>query len=213
MMKKLQITMIHDLVCSWCPIGYYNIKTAAKNVGIDVNFNFIPFELNPGMGDEGELIADYFSRRFNWSERKLLGYQDSLIKTAATAGVLIDFSKRQYYYNTHKGHLLLHWSEQFGRQVELNEALIKAYFYRGLDISNADVLLDIAVQIGLDRDLASSALSSVDLERELERKIERQRRLNIESIPAFTLNNNVFISGSQSVSFFENALAPYVEKV
>lgn len=61
--KKLKIEMVHDLVCSWCPIGYNNIKTALNNLNIDVDFYFLPFELNPAMGEKGELIADYFSRQ------------------------------------------------------------------------------------------------------------------------------------------------------
>lgn len=71
-MKKVHITMIHDIFCSWCPIGYNNIR-------------------------------------------------------AAMAGVTIDFLKRQYYYNTYKGHLLIHWSERFNQQTELNEELMNAY--------------------------------------------------------------------------------------
>ena len=55
--KKLKIEMIHDIVCSWCPIGYRNIKTAIDSLNIEVDFHFIPFELNPEMEERGELIA------------------------------------------------------------------------------------------------------------------------------------------------------------
>ena len=41
--KKLKIEMVHDIVCSWCPIGYSNIKTAINNLNIDVDFHFLPF--------------------------------------------------------------------------------------------------------------------------------------------------------------------------
>lgn len=99
-MKKLKIEMVHDIVCSWCPIGYANIQSAITNLDIDVDFHFLPFELNPQMPTEGEMIANYFKRQFLWSEAKLLGYQESLVKTASSAGVTIDFSKRLKYYNT-----------------------------------------------------------------------------------------------------------------
>ena len=48
-MKKLHIAMIHDIVCSWCPIGYNNIKATINNLNIGVDFHFFPYELNPDM--------------------------------------------------------------------------------------------------------------------------------------------------------------------
>ncbi|MEH6405617.1 MAG: DsbA family oxidoreductase [Sneathiella sp.] len=206
-MKKLKIEMVHDIVCSWCPIGYSNIQTAIKNLSLEVDFRFLPYELNSEMDENGETIAGYFKSRFGWDDRKLFDYQNSLVKTAQSAGVTIDFSKRVKYYNTKKAHQLMHWSERFNKQTKLNERLIKAYFAEGQDISNTDALLDIAVQVGLDRVSTENALSSDQLTQELDRKIERRKAFNIQSIPAFILNENILISGSQSVEFFEDTLS------
>lgn len=204
--------MVHDLVCSWCPIGYNNIKQAINNLNIAADFYFLPFELNPNMGEKGELVASYFHRQFNWSEDKLLAYQKSLITTADIAGINIDFSKRKYYYNTYKGHLLMHWSERFNKHVELNESLIYAYFEQGLDISNRRVLLDIAEQVGLDRELACHAIDSEELKQELAVKITEQHILNLNSVPAFILNSETVITGSQSVEYFEDILRVMVNE-
>ena len=207
--KKLKIEIIHDLVCSWCPIGYNNIKTAIDNLGITVDFHFLPFELNPKMGDEGETIANYFKRQMGWNEGKLLDYQQSLVTTAAKAGVSIDFSKRKYYYNTRNTHLLMHWAERFNKQKMLNERLIKAYFNEGLDISNITVLLNISEELDFDRKETSEALSSTKLTQELSDKVQRYRGFNIKSIPAFIINGKTLISGSNSVKYFESALSAY----
>jgi len=204
--------MIHDIVCSWCPIGYNNIQTAIKNLDLEVDFHFLPYELNPGMLEKGETIAGYFKRQFGWDDRKLLDYQASLVKTAQNAGVTIDFSKRLYYFNTQKAHQLMHWAEGFKKQTELNERLIKAYFEEGQDISNIDVLLDIAAQVGLDRIATENALSSAQLTQEIDRKIDRRKTFNIQSIPTFILSENTLISGSQSVEFFEKTLFKFIEQ-
>lgn len=204
--KKLKIEMIHDIVCSWCPIGYSNITTAIKNLNIEVDFHFLPFELNPNMTAEGELMADYFSRQMSWDNKKLLAYQASLVTTAAEAGVSIDFSKRTHYYHTQKAHLLMHWAERFNKQNQLNERLIQAYFKEGLDISYSTVLLNIAESIGLERQATLSALSSSDLINELEQKAHRVKALNVLSIPAFIINEKNLVSGSNSVEYFEDTL-------
>lgn len=117
-MKTLKIEMVHDVVCSWCPIGYSNIQKAIDNLGIEVDFHFLPFELNPKMPCEGEEIASYFKRIQGWNSATLLDYQTTLVKTAKNAGVNIDFSKRTHYYNTKNAHKLIHLAEQFNKQTQ-----------------------------------------------------------------------------------------------
>ena len=214
--KKLKIEMVHDIVCSWCPIGYHNIKTAINNLNIDVDFHFLPFELNPNIADVGESIASFFSRQMGWNERKLLAYQRSLVTTAAKAGVCIDFSKRTHYYNTRNAHLLMHWAERFNKQTELNEHLIKAYFKDGQDISNLTVLLNIAEELGFERQKANTALTSTELNQELgqelDKKASRYKAFNISSIPAFIVNESTLISGSNSVKYFEDILSAFIKE-
>lgn len=211
-MKKLHIAMVHDLVCSWCPIGYNNIKAAINNLNIDVDFHFLPYELNPDMDEKGELIESYFTRRMGWNEPQLLDYQKSLVQTAENANVCIDFSKRKYYYNTRKAHLLMHLAERINKQEALNELFIKAYFTEGLDINNISHLLDIAEEIGLDKRNVQTAFTSTQLYQELDKKTERYKAFDISSIPAFIINNTTLFPGANSVAFFENALSKLIDK-
>jgi predicted DsbA family dithiol-disulfide isomerase len=209
---KLKIEMVHDIVCSWCPIGYRNIQKAIENLAIEVDFHFLPFELNPEMSEEGETIANYFKRQQGWNKSTLLDYQASLVKTARAAGVNIDFSKRTHYYNTRNAHKLIHFAESFDKQLIANEHLIEAYFKNGIDISNTNALLDIAEEIGLDRAAAKDALSSIKIEQSLEKKINRQKDFKILSIPAFILNEETLISGSNSVEVLEDILLKYINR-
>jgi len=210
--KRLKIEMIHDIVCSWCPIGYSNLKVAAENLNIVLDFNFLPFQLNPDLPEQGETIENYFSRQFNWGPSKLREYQNALVKTAKNAGISIDFSKRLKYFNTEKAHKLMHFAEQFNKQQALNEKLIQAYFKEGLDISHDDVLINCALQIGLNKETAKFAIYSGQVTQALQEKIKRRNALNIQTIPAFMVNEKTLISGSQSVSFFENMLTEHVNK-
>lgn len=204
--------MIHDIVCSWCPIGYNNIKAAINRLNIEVDFHFLPYELNPDMDDKGELIENYFARQKGWNESQLLDYQKSLIKTARDSDVIIDFSKRKYYYNTKRAHLLMHLAESNNKQEALNELLIKAYFKEGLDINNISHLLDIAEEVGLDKINTQKILTSTRSYQELSKKTERYKLFNVSSIPAFIINNSILISGANSIDFFENELTKLIDK-
>ena len=211
-MSKLRIEMVHDIVCSWCPIGYNNIQKAIKNLALEVDFQFLPFELNPNMSEEGETIANYFKRHQGWSSATLNDYQSSLVETALKAGVIIDFTKRTHYYNTLNAHKLIHFAAQENLHTAVNEILIKAYFEQGLDISNTSVLLKIAEQVGLDGNLVQALLSSTQVEAALNNKIKRQKSFEISSIPTFILNQDTLVSGSNSVAFFEKTLSKFTDE-
>lgn len=56
MMETLKIEMIHDVVCSWCRIGYSHMKKALQHLNIEADFYFLPYELNPDMSVQGASI-------------------------------------------------------------------------------------------------------------------------------------------------------------
>ena len=205
-MKTLKIEMIHDLVCSWCPIGYSNLQQALKNLNIKADMYFLPSELNPGMPAEGESIDDHLAQRYGWSEAKRKDYRKNLLAVAEEAGVVMDFSNRTHYYNTYQAHKLVHLSESHGKQQAMNELFIDAYFKRGLDISNTQILLDLAEQLGLNRSFTEKALASEEVSKQLSIKQKRVQQLGLSSVPAFIFNDNTLIKGSNSVEYFEQAL-------
>jgi predicted DsbA family dithiol-disulfide isomerase len=210
-MKKLKVEMIHDVVCSWCPIGYANLKQALKNLELDADFHFLPFELNPDMDVQGEEINDHLGQRYGWSDSKRRDYRKNLLVVAEQADVAMDFSKRTHYYNTYQAHILIHWCEKFDQQQAMNELLIDAYFKQGLDINNRQVLLNLIGQLGLDRSQAEVALNSVETRQQLTLKKQRIQQAEISSVPAFIFNDSTLVTGSNSVEYFEQVLSSNFE--
>ena len=205
-MKQVKVEMIHDLVCSWCPIGYSNLKQALNNLNVKADWYFLPFELNPDMPPEGERINDHLARHYHWSEKKLIEYRVHLLGVANEAGVKMDFSKRTHYYNSHKAHLLMHWSESINQQQTMKERLMKAYFEQGLDIGRMENLLNLVKDLGLDSISAKTFMESKEAEQTLMAKQERVAKIGLSSVPAFIINDNVLITGSNSVSIFEEKM-------
>lgn len=203
--------MVHDMVCSWCPIGYYNLKNAIETLGINAELNFLPFELNPHMPEEGQSIQAYFQQQFRWTENKLKQYQSELVNTASKSGVTIDFAKRTHYYNTHSAHKLMHWVQGFDKQAEFNEHLIKAYFELGLDIGQTEVLMQLIKEIGLDPSLAKLALENPQIEQALRDKTQYYMAFNVTSIPTFILDGHYLLSGSSSVAELTQQIGEYIK--
>jgi predicted DsbA family dithiol-disulfide isomerase len=205
-MATLKIEMIHDVVCSWCPIGYSNLKKTLGNLAIEAEIHFLPYELNPDMGTKGEDIDAHLERRYQWNKSRRYDYRKNLLVVANKSGVCIDFSKRTHYYNSNKAHLLMHWCEGYNKQQAMNDLLIDAYFKQGLDISDTQVLLDLVEKLDLDRTQGKLALFSDDMNQQLMLKKKRVLQLGLNGVPAYIFNENSLLVGSNSIECFEQKI-------
>ena len=213
--NKIKIELIHDVICSWCPIGYRNVKVALKQFDdeLDVEFRFLPYELNPQMPKEGERIDDYLRRRNNLSDEELFRYREKVVATAADAGLTYDYSKRTHYWNTVKALTLLHLAEKIGKQEAVNEALIQQYFTEGLNVDDLDGLAAVAESIGINRRELESALESPKVAAEMARKYAQVQSFGIRSVPSFVINDTELLTGSNSVEFFSEYFSDYLKKM
>ncbi len=201
---RIKIEQIHDVVCSWCPIGYSNIKAALKQFDkqIEVEFKFLPYELNPEVPKEGESFEDHLKRRNNWNTEELLRYRDNLIETAIQAGLTYDFGRRTHYWNTAKAHTLIHYAEKFDKQEQVNRILIQQYFAEGLNVDDTENLANIASSVGLNRDDVIAAFTSPEIAAEVLEKQARVNSFNVSSVPTFVINDKELVPGANSVEFF-----------
>ena len=98
-----------------------------------------------------------------------------------------------------RAHEAAHWAKHQGRFSEYNEALFRAFFERGEDISNVDVLSRLASDLGLD---SNSLQQALDKDEYLESVLADEReakKLGISGVPAFVANRKAALSGVQSV--------------
>lgn len=65
--------------------------------------------------------------------------------------------------NTFDAHRLSYYAKEKGRLSAFTEAVMRSYFIEALDISNLETLLDLAVEVGLDREKAKAHSNFVGL--------------------------------------------------
>jgi len=207
-MANQSIEMILDLNCSWCSIGYSYLMRALNNTKLNsfVDVSFIPFQLNPAMGKEGELINQHLIKMTGQSENELIQYRKQLLKVASAAGVKIDFSKRTHYYNTLTGHMLLQLSQKQNLQHEIYSILCNGYYEKGLQFDDSAVLAKVVDVLGLSLAEINHLLLDKKLKSETLERESKVKELTIKSVPSFLVNGSHVIAGSNSVSFFENLL-------
>lgn len=203
-MKKIKIEVIHDIVCSWCPIGYKNVKNALDILSneIEADIFYLPFELNPTLEPQGISIDKYLMRNNHWNQDQFDNYCNGVVESANKVGLVYDYSKRTHYYNTSKAHLLQHWSEQYNKQEDFHLAIIEAYFKLGKNISDDNILLEIISNIGLNLTEASKVLQDHKIDKSLQKKYARVDSFNIQRIPAFIINDTYLVAGTNTVQYF-----------
>jgi predicted DsbA family dithiol-disulfide isomerase len=98
-----------------------------------------------------------------------------------------------------RAHEAAHWARRHGKFREYNDALFRAFFQRGEDIGNTDVLTRLTADMGLQVDDLRQALDN-DLHLENVLADEREaKKLGLRGVPALIANRKIALSGVQSV--------------
>jgi predicted DsbA family dithiol-disulfide isomerase len=206
----MRIDFISDIVCPWCAIGLYSLEAAAARIpGLELDLHFHPFELNPGMGPEGQDIEEHLAQKYGASPTQLAGTRQAIRERGEALGFAFRMEARSRIYNTRDAHRLLHWADEaFGGAVQrqLKVAMLKAYFTDGRNVSDRAVLLELAVAAGLPEAGAKEVLDSRQYDAEVAAAEAEVHAQNIHAVPAIIVNQRHLIQGGQSVEVFEKLL-------
>src|SRR5262249_27085278 len=77
------------------------------------------------------------------------------------------------------------------------EALFRAYFTEGRDLSNRQTLLDVVAEAGLDRTKAEGVLHSDGGLEAIKEADALTRRFRVEGVPFFVMNGTLTLAGAQ----------------
>ncbi len=208
MTKPMKIDFVSDVACPWCIIGLAGLEEALARVGDLVEATIIlqPFELNPDMPPGGQNLTEHVFQKYGATPEQSAANREQIRARAAEVGFTIATTPESRIYNTFDAHRLLHWAGLMGRQLPLKHALFEAYFTRGENPGDPEVLAAAAGRAGLDPDAAREILASGRFAEHV-RSLERQwYEAGISSVPTLIINDTYVISGGHPADAFERAL-------
>jgi predicted DsbA family dithiol-disulfide isomerase len=209
----ITLDIISDPICPWCYIGKARLDQAIAEIGhnpFDVSWRI--FQLNPTMPPDGMDRRAYLEAKFGGPQGAEQVYS-RIRQTAVESGLDIKFDKIKRTPNTLDAHRLIRWAKDTGNQTAVVEQLFHRYFENGEDISDHEVLLDVAVASGMERPVVARLLAG-DTDRDvLGEEEEAARNMGVSGVPCFVIGGRYVVNGAQDVATWEKVIAEITESL
>lgn len=203
MKPRIKIDVVSDVVCPWCYIGKRRLEKAIQNLAAKYDFDvtYHPFELNPQLPVQGVNQKEYLVDKFGGEERyhQITAH---VTRVAAEEGLTFNFQQQAVSPNTRHAHRIIQWALQFGKQANVKEAFMKAYFTDGIDLSKPENLASVSSSVGLNKNDVEALLQTSNGLAAVERAEKEMQQLGITGVPFYIIQNKYGLSGAQPTAVF-----------
>jgi predicted DsbA family dithiol-disulfide isomerase len=203
----IKVDIWSDVQCPWCYIGKRKFEAAVAGFDGEVDVEYHSFELAPDTPvDFDGTPKDYLAQRKGVSPAQADEMLDRVTGVAASVGLDYDYD-HVHQTNTVKAHELIHYAKSQGRQLDMKERLLKAYFIDGRHVGRIEDLADLAAEIGLDRDEVVRVLTEERYLPDVKADVAQAEAYGINGVPFFVFDAKYGVSGAQDPATFANVLA------
>ena len=204
----MKIDIWSDIMCPFCYIGKRRLETALSSFEHcdTVEITWHSFQLDPDLqAQPGKSIHQYLAERKGMSMERSQQLHAQMTQMAKDDGLEYNFDKA-IIANSFDAHRLIHLAAKHGLGGAAKEALLKAYFTDGRNISDHNTLMQIGIDLGLRVVEIGEMLNSDQLAAEVQADIETAQAYGINGVPFFIFDNKFAISGAQPAATFSDGL-------
>jgi len=198
--------MFSDTICGWCYIGKERLNQALEQLNISPSIvTNLPFQLNPSMPKDGMERINYIKSKFGSIENAKPMY-DNMIMQGEQENLQIKLDKIKRTPNTVKSHLLVDLARKYKVENNVIADLFESYFTKAKDIGDEDVLMFIAKKNKLSTDEVKEYLNNEENIKKINKMDDVAREIGIKGVPFYIFNDQLSISGAQSVDHLIEAI-------
>ncbi len=204
----MQVEIWSDVMCPFCYIGKRKFEEALKQFPSrnEVLVSWKSFQLDAYLTtDPKRSLDEHLAEKKGWSLEYTRQMQQHVERMAEDVGLKFNLDK-VVVANSFDAHRVLQLAKSLGRDNELEESLFKAYFTDGKNTADAETLVTLGIEAGLDEGAIRNVLNSDAYAIEVKRDIEESRRLGVRGVPFFAFNREYAVSGAQSSEVFLQVL-------
>jgi predicted DsbA family dithiol-disulfide isomerase len=205
----MTIDVYADIACPWCYVGRARLKQALdERPALDASLRWRPFQLQPDMPPEGRDFRTVLEKKFGGWDRAERMFER--VRTmGAEDGLTFNFEAIEVAPNTADAHRLMLWAEEQGGEDAADAtatALFRAYFTEGRNVSDPDVLVDCAGEVGLDAEAARALLDGDAHAEDVRESQVQAQRYGITGVPCYVFDDRHAVTGAQPTEVFVEAL-------
>lgn len=180
----LHVDVWSDFVCPWC----YLVSTSLEKLkeSHDVTITWKSYELRPK--GSPPMPAEYIAR---------IKAAQPQLHAIANEHYDIQINQGKWGIDSRPALIGMKFAEKHNKGDAYHKAVFDAYFTEAKNIEEPDVLGDIAVSIGLDRDEFLAALDDKELDIQVTADVMLAYQYDIRGVPALIFENKFYIPGAQ----------------
>ena len=202
----MKIEIWSDYACPFCYIGKRRLEEALTQFEHKVEVKYKSFELDPNAPVEiNQTIYEILASKYGTTLERAKQMSEGVIEQAKSVGLQFDFDSL-IPTNTFNAHRLAKIAEENGKDKELVEKLLDAYFVQGKHIGDETVLVELAESVGLDINIVKEHLNSTSYEEDVRKDEYEAKTIGVQGVPFFVINDKYAISGAQPTEVFLNSL-------
>jgi predicted DsbA family dithiol-disulfide isomerase len=206
--RTLDIDLVADFTCPWSWLGMAQLTRALGNLSGDVEtrLRWHPFRMaSPQANAAPRSFHDYLAERLP-SGISVPFAEKSLTEAGRELGIDFHFEKLGALPSTSEAHRLVQLAEKDGRHANVAAAIFRAYFERGADIGDVNVLVQVGVEAGVDEQTLRTFRETRDGDNLLKGSEERMRGFGVRSVPNLLFGGRVLVPGTVNVATYVHAL-------
>ncbi|MFD4016393.1 DsbA family oxidoreductase [Streptomyces sindenensis] len=179
MADPVKIKIWSDYVCPFCMLAEGPIEEAIKDVGVEVDVEWMPFELRahpqPTLRPEDEYLPAVWERAVYPMARRL-GVDITLPTVSPQPYTALAFEGYQY-------------AAEHGLGDAYNQRMFRAFFQEDQDLGEVDVLAALAVGIGLDEAGFRAALADGTYRARHQEALREAAAHQVRSVPTLLVGD------------------------
>ena len=202
----LDIDIVSDVMCPWCIIGYQQLEQALATTGMGARIRWHPFELNPDMPLTGQNTSEHIQEKYGSTPEQSAKSRAQMQNLGQELGFTFNFGPESRMWNTFVTHQLLDFALSQGKQHPLKMALFDAHFTDQRDLSQKDVLVDVATFVGLSTVDAARVIDSGELADSVREKQKFWTERGISGVPSIIFAGKYLVTGAQGADNYAEIL-------
>ena len=162
--------------------------------------------MDPDKSREAKVhVYDNLAMKYGMSREQAASTCQDMNRQAESVGLHYNFDG-MFPTNTFDAHRLALLAAKYGKRGQMVERLFYAYFTEGKHLSDANTLIELATEVGLDSEEVSKILTGDEYSSEVRADEQEAANLGVRGVPFFVINRKYGISGAQPSDVFLEAL-------